>query len=86
MPSIGSASITHLQDPIPALVSPTQTDKTFTTDVFITIPGEIFHSTDVFVGGVSIVILKYTLTGSSSTRERPLFNYEFPQTLFVVVE
>jgi len=31
-------------------------------------------------------ILKYELEGGSDVHERPTFNFEFPQTIFVIVE
>jgi len=30
-------------------------------------------------------ILKYELTGSGNVRERPVFNYEFPQKIYVIL-
>ncbi len=30
-------------------------------------------------------ILKYELTGSGNVRERPTFNYEFPQKIYVIL-
>ncbi len=29
--------------------------------------------------------IKYELTGSGSVRERPFFNYEFPQKIYVIL-
>jgi len=31
-------------------------------------------------------ILKYDLTGAGDVRERPIFNYEFQQQIYVIVE
>lgn len=31
-------------------------------------------------------IIKYEITGSSNVRTRPIFNFEFPQRLYVVLE
>jgi len=32
------------------------------------------------------IILKYNLSGSSDVRERPTFNFDFPQEIYVVLE
>ena len=31
-------------------------------------------------------IIKYALTGASDVRDRPVFNFEYPQQLYVVLE
>jgi len=32
------------------------------------------------------IIIKYNLSGSSDVREKPTFNFDFPQEIYVVLE
>lgn len=38
--------------------------------------------------GLTVVkkIIKYSMTGSSDVREKPIFSYEFVQKIFAIVE
>ncbi len=33
-----------------------------------------------------ITIIKYEITGAGGTRTKPVFDYEFPKTIYVVLE